>query len=52
VISIANGATMKAPAVLVSVALALAILLAVSFLIAAGTRGENALQPLTDNLPG
>jgi len=38
---------MKAPAVLVSVALALAILLAASFLIATGTRGENALRPLT-----
>jgi hypothetical protein len=38
---------MKAPAILVSIALALAILLAASFLIATGTRGENALRPLT-----
>jgi hypothetical protein len=45
-------AMMKAPAVFVSVALALAILLAASFLIATGTRGENALRPLTDNLLG
>jgi len=34
---------MKSPVVLVTAALALAILLAVSFLIATGTRGENAL---------
>jgi hypothetical protein len=38
---------MKAPAILVSIALALAILLAASFLIATGTRGEDALRPLT-----
>jgi hypothetical protein len=43
---------MKTPAVVVSVALTLAILLAASFVIAAGTRGENALRPLTGNLPG
>jgi len=43
---------MKAPVVLVSVALALAILLAASFLIATGTRGENVLRPLTGNSPG
>ncbi|MGD0848999.1 MAG: hypothetical protein ABR948_15560 [Bradyrhizobium sp.] len=34
---------MKSPVVLVTAALTLAILLAVSFLIATGTRGENAL---------
>jgi hypothetical protein len=35
---------MKAPVVLVAAALMMAILLAASFLIATGTRGENALR--------
>ena len=34
---------MKSPVVIVTAALTVAILLAVSFLIATGTRGENAL---------
>jgi aldose sugar dehydrogenase len=37
---------MKAPVVLVTVALTVAILLAASFLIATGTRGEDSLWPL------
>jgi hypothetical protein len=37
---------MKAPAVLVSIALAVAILLTASFLIATGTRGEEAYPPI------
>jgi hypothetical protein len=37
---------MKTPVVLVTAALTVAILLAASFLIATGTRGENALRPL------
>jgi hypothetical protein len=43
---------MKTPVVLVTVALAAAILLAMSFLIATGTRGENALWPLAVNQVG
>jgi aldose sugar dehydrogenase len=38
---------MKTPVVLVTVALTLAILLAATLLIATGTRGENALRPMT-----
>jgi hypothetical protein len=37
--------TMKSPVVLVSAALAVAILLAASFLIATGTRGDEAPAP-------
>jgi hypothetical protein len=37
---------MKAPVLLVATALTVAILLALSFLIATGARGEHALQPL------
>ena len=37
---------MKAPVVLVTAALTVAILLAASFLIATGTRGEDSLWPL------
>jgi hypothetical protein len=44
-------ATMKAPVVLVTAALTVAILLAASFLIATGTRGENALWPLAVTSP-
>jgi hypothetical protein len=40
---------MKAPVVLVTAALTLAILLAASFLIATGTRGENAFRRRSDN---
>jgi hypothetical protein len=40
---------MKAPVVLVAAALTVAILLTASFLIATGTRGENALRPRSDN---
>jgi hypothetical protein len=36
---------MKTPVVLVTVALTMAILLAASFLIVTGTRGENAFWP-------
>ena len=43
---------MKAPVVLVAAALTLAILLTVSFLIATGTRGENALRPPSDKPVG
>jgi hypothetical protein len=39
---------MKASVVLVAAALTVAILLTASFLIAAGTRGENALRPFAD----
>jgi hypothetical protein len=39
---------MKVPVVIVAAALAVAILVAASFLIATGTRGENALRPLFD----
>jgi hypothetical protein len=38
---------MKTPVVLVTATLTVAILLAASLLIATGTRGENALWPLT-----
>lgn len=41
---------MKTPVVLVTAALTVAILLTASFLIATGTRGEDA--PLTVNPPG
>jgi hypothetical protein len=40
---------MKAPVVLVTVALTVAILLAASFLIATGTRGENVWRLRSDN---
>jgi hypothetical protein len=43
---------MKAPVVLVTVALTVAILLAASFLIATGTRGENAFRLRPDNSAG
>ncbi|MDR3484142.1 MAG: hypothetical protein P4M05_04430 [Bradyrhizobium sp.] len=43
---------MRAPVVLVTTALAIAILLAASFLIATGTRGESALRPFADNPAG
>jgi aldose sugar dehydrogenase len=43
---------MKTPIVLVTVALTLAILLAASFLIATGTRGEDAPGPLADHPAG
>jgi hypothetical protein len=39
---------MKSPVVLVSATLAFAILLAVSLLIATGTRGDDAAPPLTE----
>jgi len=40
---------MKAPIVLVTAALTVAILLVASLLIATGTRGDGALRPLTAN---
>jgi hypothetical protein len=40
---------MKAPVVLVTAALTVAILLAASFLIATGTRGENSFRLRLDN---
>ena len=43
---------MRAPVVIVATALTVAILLAASFLIATGTRGENALRPLFDKPAG
>jgi hypothetical protein len=43
---------MKAPVVLVTATLTVAILLAASFLIATGTRGENALRSLFDKPAG
>jgi hypothetical protein len=43
---------MKAPVLLVPTALTVAILVALSFLIATGTRGENAPQPLFDRSAG
>ena len=43
---------MKAPVILVTAALTVAILLAASFLIATGTRGDNALRPLAGNAAG
>jgi hypothetical protein len=42
---------MKAPVVIVTAALTVAILLAASFLIATGTRGENALRSPADAAP-
>jgi hypothetical protein len=39
---------MKTPVALVAAALTAATLLAASFLIATGTRGEDALEPLID----
>jgi hypothetical protein len=44
--------TMKAPVVLVTATLTVAILLAASFLIATATRGENAFRPFGDNAAG
>jgi hypothetical protein len=44
-----NRATMKTPVVIVAAALAVAILLAATFLIATGTRGESALWPLSEH---
>jgi hypothetical protein len=41
-------ATMKSPVVLVSAALAVAILLTVSLLIATGTRGDDSPPPLAE----
>jgi hypothetical protein len=43
---------MKSPVVLVTAALTVAILLAASFLIATGTRGENALRLRSDHPAG
>jgi hypothetical protein len=43
---------MKTPVVVVTLALAVAILLAASLLIATGTRGEDALWPLGGHPPG
>jgi hypothetical protein len=43
---------MKAPVVLVTAALTVAILLAASFLIATGTHGEDALRPLAGHPAG
>ncbi len=43
---------MKVPVVIVAATLTVAILVAVSFLIATGTRGENALRPLFDKPAG
>jgi hypothetical protein len=40
--------SMKAPVVIVTASLTLAILLAASFLIATGTRGENAFRRPAD----
>jgi hypothetical protein len=40
---------MKTPVALVTMALTVAILVAASFLIATGTRGESALRPLAGN---
>jgi hypothetical protein len=42
---------MKAPVVIVTAALTVAILLAASFLIATGTRGENAPRLPVDQAP-
>jgi hypothetical protein len=47
-----NRTTMKSPVILVTVALTAAILVAASFLIATGTRGESALWPLADQTAG
>jgi hypothetical protein len=43
---------MKTPVVLVTAALTAAILVAASLLIATGTRGEDALRPLTKHPAG
>jgi hypothetical protein len=43
---------MKTPFVVVTLALAMAILLAASLLIATGTQGEDALWPLGEHAPG
>jgi hypothetical protein len=43
---------MKTPVVLVTTTLTVAILLAASFLIATGTRGENAFRLRSDNPAG
>jgi hypothetical protein len=43
---------MKSPVVVVTAALTAAILLAASFLIATGTRGEDAPEPRAVNPPG
>jgi hypothetical protein len=43
---------MKIPVVVVTLALAVAILLAASLLIATGTRGEEAPWPLRGHSPG
>jgi aldose sugar dehydrogenase len=40
---------MRTPVILVAAALTVAIVLAASFLIATGTRGDNALRPLSRN---
>jgi hypothetical protein len=47
-----NRATMKTPVVIVAAALAVAILLAASFLIATGTRGESVLRPRSEHPAG
>jgi hypothetical protein len=44
-----DRSTMKTPVLLVTATLAVAILLAASFLIATGTRGENAFRLRFDN---
>jgi hypothetical protein len=43
---------MKTPVILVAAALTVAILLAASFLIATGTRGESALWPRSEHPEG
>jgi hypothetical protein len=43
---------MKAPVIIVSAALTLAILLAASLLIVTGTRGEEVSRPLDDGRAG
>lgn len=43
---------MKSPVVLVTVALTAAILVAATFLVATGTRGESVLWPLADQPAG
>jgi hypothetical protein len=47
-----DRSTMKTPVVLVTATLTVAILLAASFLIATGTRGENAFRLRSDNPAG
>jgi hypothetical protein len=49
---IAIGHPMRAPVILVAAALTVAIVLAASFLIATGTRGDNVLRPLGHNAAG